>query len=137
MTKKKGMKSVITKKGVSGMNSSILLKWAMHFTTMAKSGDLLIWDNLGSHSDAFVIGLLTSKGINIEFIPARCADRLSILDYSWFSLFKRELECHIYNSIEEKKEIIYRVFYSLLGNKVTCFFRKIGYYNLFPVNQLS
>lgn len=114
---------------ISGMNLQILFEWVDHFIDISQPGDVLLWDNLGSHLNQGILAKLHNYGIIVKFFPARCADELSILDYSWFAIFKRHLSEYLYNTVEEKKEIISEVFYKLLGGKVTCFFDKIGYFS--------
>lgn len=111
----------------SGMSAEALLKWAMHFIKFAQKDDVLIWDNLSCHYDPIVLAVLTTHGINVQFIPARCADRLSVLDFLWFAVFKRELSNHTYDTLEQKINLTMKVFHQLLGSMVIAFFLKIGY----------
>ncbi|KAJ6239551.1 hypothetical protein M0813_25013 [Anaeramoeba flamelloides] len=54
---------------VAGINLMLINRWVDCFLTVAKAGDLLIWDNHSTHKNKKIINRLEDAGIKIERIP--------------------------------------------------------------------
>lgn len=70
------------------MNINKMKKWIEEFKEYAEKGDILIIDNLSSHHNKEVLQMLEDYQIHVLFIPARCADVLSVLDNCFFAVYK-------------------------------------------------
>ena len=133
-------KKIVIDNGVKGMNIPEMHKWNKEFFKHAKSGDVLIMDNLGSHKNKGVIKELKSKGIIVRFIPVRCADVLSVLDNCFFAIFKQQWPDQLVyvNDISDKRDRAIMLFNSLvnegIGKKM---FEKCGYDDLFNNEPLE
>ena len=124
------------KKGCSGVGTSEMKQWLIHFLSFAQRGDVLIMDNLMAHHDATIRATLERHGIIVKFFPIRGAAILSPLDNCFFAILKYHLEERFQELIglsginlrEKKLDIIKEVFDELINKHVgLSYFRHCGH----------
>ena len=134
---KENNRKITDEKAVKGVGSKEMLEWCQKFIEYAHQGDLLIMDNLAAHHNKDCLETLKKAEIKVCFIPVRCADVLSVLDNAFFAVFKRKLAKLIFNSDEEKKDLIFETFESMKSDIGLAMFKHCQYYRMFEENYLK
>ena len=133
-TRTRNQTNEIIDPGVKCMNIIEMKKWIKKFKEYALPGDILIMNNLSSHRNKEVLKELHDYQIHVLFLPARCADVLSVLDNCFFAVFKAKWyeEIVFGDDIDQKEERAISLFDSLIETKIgKRMYHRCGYDSIF------
>jgi hypothetical protein len=103
VTRKENGRTVVIKKGVSGMGTERMLRWSVGFVDRHPGDHVLRMDPIGCHRNKEMIATLETGGVYPFFIPPQASKYISPCENSFFSSMKARMRNMSTGMTKEKK----------------------------------
>ncbi|KAJ6254730.1 hypothetical protein M0813_12039 [Anaeramoeba flamelloides] len=140
--------NICNRQKIGGMNQTFMLDWLNYFKQFVKMNDILILDNLGSHTCKSTKKRAKELNIHLVFLPVGQAIKYSPLDNRFFGNFETEFKTKctqvLYFSRLWKNRVLSHCYYTVKSSAIINFFKSCEIIpkpfiteNVIPVKELE